>query len=69
MRDRISLSEELSRTRQIRVEFELDIQNAGTYMTWGTKYSMKLSQGCMKNEDKYSEGTQEAMLDHNTTRK
>ena len=33
-RVRISLSEESSRMRQIQVEF--DIQNAETYMTWGT---------------------------------
>ena len=46
------LLEESSRVRQIRVEF--DIQNAETYMILGTytKYSMKLSQGCTKNENK-----------------
>ena len=33
---RISLSEESSRTRQIWVKFEFNIQNAETYMTRGT---------------------------------
>ena len=58
----------------MQVKFEFDIQNAETYMTQGLKYSMKLNQGCMKNTDKYSEGTNGRnmggyVMDHDTTRK
>ena len=48
-RNRVILVEESSRTRRIRVGF--DIQNAETYMTLGLIYSMEMSQGCMKNEN------------------
>ena len=57
---------ELSRARQIWVEFEFDIQNAETYMTLGTLILDETKvRDAQKNKDntqkEQMEGTREAM--------
>ena len=54
-RNRIMVAEELSRTRRIRVGF--DIQNAETYMTLGTYILDGNESGMHKERRQYSEGT------------
>ena len=55
VRNRIILAEESSRTRRIRVGF--DIQNAETYMTLGTYILDGNESGMHEERRQYSEGT------------
>ena len=55
VRNRIMVAEESSRTRRIRVGF--NIQNAETYMTQGTYILDGNESGMHKERSQYSEGT------------